>query len=146
MQLEVARELVHRLEIARDHRPLASHEEVLRQKLKSKSLGLSSLQRNIARQESHLQWLSEGDAPTKFFHIHMNGCHRKMFIYSLEVDGRLVRDENAKAEAAYEYFEVVLGTPPVRSNAINFTSLDIPSFNLTGLDERFPSRGQGAGA
>lgn len=57
MQLEIAKEVVHRLEIARDHRTLAPHEEVLRQKLKWKSLGLSSLQRNIARQVSRLHWL-----------------------------------------------------------------------------------------
>jgi hypothetical protein len=49
MQLEIAREVVHRLEIARDRHTLAPHEEDLRKLLKGKALGLASLQRTIAR-------------------------------------------------------------------------------------------------
>jgi hypothetical protein len=64
--LEVAKELFHRLEMARDRRMLDVHEEFLRQKLKLKSLGLSSLQRTIERHESRLLWLKEGDASTNF--------------------------------------------------------------------------------
>jgi hypothetical protein len=57
LQLEVVKELVARLEIARDHPSLESYEEALRQELKVKSLGLSSLQRTIAHQESRILWL-----------------------------------------------------------------------------------------
>jgi hypothetical protein len=64
MQLEVAKEVVHRLEMARDRRTLAAHEESLRQRLKLKSLSPSSLQRSITHQESRLLWPSEGDAFT----------------------------------------------------------------------------------
>jgi hypothetical protein len=71
-QLEIAREVVLQLEMARGRRTLASHEESLRQWLKLKSLALSSLQRTITHQESRLSWLKEGDAPTKFFHAHAN--------------------------------------------------------------------------
>jgi hypothetical protein len=73
-QLEVANEVVLLLEIARDRRGLAVHEESLRQEFKLKSLGLSSLLRTIERQESRLSWLSEGDATTNLFHIHANNC------------------------------------------------------------------------
>jgi hypothetical protein len=72
IQPEVAKEVTHRLEIARDRRPLAQHEEALRQQLKLKSLGLLSLQRTMARQEARLLCLSEGDAPTLFFHCDAN--------------------------------------------------------------------------
>lgn len=54
MQLEMAKDLIRQLEIAGDHRALAAHEANLRRRLKLKSLGLSSLQRSIARQESRL--------------------------------------------------------------------------------------------
>jgi hypothetical protein len=63
MQLEIAKEVVLHLEVARDHRQLHAHEEYLRHQAKLKSLALSSLQCTIAHQESHIQWLSKGDAP-----------------------------------------------------------------------------------
>lgn len=49
IQLEIAKEVIHRLEMAMDRRPLTAHEEDLRKKLKLKALGLSSLQRNKSR-------------------------------------------------------------------------------------------------
>jgi hypothetical protein len=42
-QLEIAKEVVRRLEMARDRRQLVDFEESLRQRLKVKSLGLASL-------------------------------------------------------------------------------------------------------
>jgi hypothetical protein len=42
-QLEVTNEVVFRLEMATDRRPLATHEDGLRQHLKLLTLGLSSL-------------------------------------------------------------------------------------------------------
>lgn len=42
-QLEVAKEVVHRLEMAQDRRPLATHEENLPKAMKLKSMGLASL-------------------------------------------------------------------------------------------------------
>jgi hypothetical protein len=72
LQLEVDKEVLHRLEQARDLRLLASHEEALRHLAQLKTLGLASLQRSVARKESRLLWLRGGDASTKFFHAHGN--------------------------------------------------------------------------
>jgi hypothetical protein len=49
LQLEMAKEILHRLEVARDSRELSDSEEWLRKKLKLHCLGLSSLERTIAR-------------------------------------------------------------------------------------------------
>jgi hypothetical protein len=76
LQLEVAKEVLFCLEQARDLRPLAPHEEALRQLVKLKSLVLTSLQRSMARQESRLLWLQVGDASTKFFDAHANSHQR----------------------------------------------------------------------
>jgi hypothetical protein len=74
MQLELTKEVVLRLETARDRCNLSMLEESLRQELKLKSLGLALLRHTIARHESRLLWLKEGDAPTYFFHAHTNTC------------------------------------------------------------------------
>jgi hypothetical protein len=66
-QLEIAKEVVHQLEMSRDRCPLAQFKEDLRHLLKCKALGLASLQRMIARQESRVMWLNEGDVgPASF--------------------------------------------------------------------------------
>jgi hypothetical protein len=119
VQLEVAKEVVHRLEMARDRRQLATHEEELRQHLKLKPLGLASLQRTIAQQESRLLWLSEEDAPTKFFHCHANARQRNNHIHSLVHEGQTLVAEDRKAEVTFEFFDEILGTSATRSNAIN---------------------------
>lgn len=137
MQLEIAKEVLHRLEVARDHRPLAAHEESLRKTVKLKSLGLSSLQRTIARQESRLLWLTEGDAPTKFFHIHTNARHRKKFIRSLLHQDQVVVDEYAKAQIAFDHFDALLGTQPHCTCSIDLGRIGLPSVDMTGLDDRF---------
>ena len=68
LQLEMAKEVLHRLEIARDSRALTDSEEWLRRKLKFHCLGLASLERTIARLRPRILYLKEGDANTSFFH------------------------------------------------------------------------------
>jgi hypothetical protein len=74
-QLGLAREVLHRLEIAQDIRTLAVEEVWLLRKLKQHCLVLTSLQWTIARLRSRIQYLKEGDANTRFFH--MQACFRK---------------------------------------------------------------------
>jgi hypothetical protein len=112
LQLEVAREVVQCLEMAGDRRALAEHEESLRKLLKCKSMGLTSLQRSMARQESRLLLLKEGDALTKFFHSYANMRRRKKHIQFLEHNGQVLIAEEAKAEAIFSFFDEILGTPP----------------------------------
>jgi hypothetical protein len=110
IHLEISKEVVHRLEAARDRQPLLVHEEQLRRELKMKSLALLSLLRTIARQESCILWLREGDTPTQFFHIHANTRRRKKFIRLLRHDRHTMVGEGVKAEALYDFFNVIIGT------------------------------------
>ncbi|WVZ94091.1 hypothetical protein U9M48_040028 [Paspalum notatum var. saurae] len=84
IQLNMAKEVLHQLEIARDRRGLSDGEEWLRKKLKMHCLGLASLERIIARQRSRILYIREGDANTSFFHQHARYRKKKNFIAKLQ--------------------------------------------------------------
>lgn len=67
-QLALSREILHRLEIAQDQRPLNEDETWLRNELKKHRLVLASLERTIARLRSRIRYLKDGDANTAVFH------------------------------------------------------------------------------
>jgi hypothetical protein len=69
-QLDLAREIVHQLEIARDGRQLSPLKVWLHNSLKKLSLALSSLLRTVARIRSRIHWLRNDDANTSLFHAH----------------------------------------------------------------------------
>jgi hypothetical protein len=68
-QLTLAREILYQFEIAQDLRLLTHLELELKNNLKKHSLALASLKRTITRSRSRIQWLKEGDANTRFFHV-----------------------------------------------------------------------------
>jgi hypothetical protein len=117
------------------------HEESLRKDLKLKALGLSSLQRMIAHQESRVTWIHEGDASTRFFHAQANSrrCHN--FIRSHEHGGQVTMLEDDKAEVALEFFEGILAEPPIQTRRIKLEQLDLgllicPAFVAAFLSRR----------
>jgi hypothetical protein len=79
-QVLMAKEILHKLEIARDSRSLSPQEEWLRQCLKHHSLALVSLERTIARLRSRLLWMKEGDANTEYFHQHARYRKRRILL------------------------------------------------------------------
>lgn len=104
-QIQVAKEVIFRLEAARDSRSLSPAELSLRYFLKIRYLRLTSLERTIARQKSSIRSLHEGDANTKFFHLHANHQCCKNCIASLEAAGVTLVDESDKADATFNHFE-----------------------------------------
>jgi hypothetical protein len=97
-QLEMAREILHHLEIERDSRALSEHEEWLRKKLKLHWLGLASLEQTIARLRSRILCLQEGDANTVFFHQQAR-YRKKNFISKLQVGNQVVVSQEEKQKA-----------------------------------------------
>jgi hypothetical protein len=99
--LAIAKEVLSRLEVAGDHRPLTQHKDDLRREMKFKILGPSLLHHTIARQESQIIWLREGEAPTQFFHTHANAHRHRNHIDSLQYDGHALTIKEAKVVAFY---------------------------------------------
>jgi hypothetical protein len=70
LELHMANEVIHQLDIAQERRPLSAKERVLRCDLKTRVL--VAIERSRRRQASRLVWLREGDACTRFFHLRAN--------------------------------------------------------------------------
>lgn len=105
--------------------------------MKCKCLGLASLSRTIARQRARIMYLAEGDANTRFFHL--QACHRsrKNHIASLRVhDSEIVRNEEM-ANAVFEHFNAIMGTPFHRTTAIDLDAIGLQPHDLTMLDVCF---------
>ena len=134
-QLELAREILHRLEIERDSRALSEREEWLRKKLKLHCLGLASLERTIARLRSRILYLQEGDANTVFFHQQAR-C-RKNFIPKLQVGNQVVVSQEEKQKAVDDFYENILGSAEVRDYTLNLDELDMQHHDLSDLDAPF---------
>ncbi|WVZ75824.1 hypothetical protein U9M48_023853 [Paspalum notatum var. saurae] len=102
---------------------LRDGEEWLRKKLKMHCLGLASLERTIARLQSRILHLKDGEANTAFFHQHARYRKKKNFIAKLQL-GDQVTATQEKHEAAFEYFNNLLGT------AERDFSFDLSAFHL----------------
>jgi hypothetical protein len=98
---------------------------------------LASLQRTIAKQESQILWLREGDTPTEFFHVYANARCRKKHIRQLMHDGQTLVSKEDKAEAAYSFFNDLLGMAVTSVNSIDLEAIGMPRQDLGHLCQRF---------
>jgi hypothetical protein len=73
LQLAVAHEVIFRFDGEQEKRVLHDWELTMYNALKLRVLGLASLLRSISRQRARIQFLEEGDANTKFYHL--QACH-----------------------------------------------------------------------
>jgi hypothetical protein len=123
LQLMTAREVVLRLDMIMESRPLFPDERRLRALLKHTYLGLASLERTMARQRAKIACLSEGDANTSFFHQHASYRRQNNAIRSLQVDGAVISD--------------LLGTSLNREFSLDLEFLGLPSEDLAELEAPF---------
>ena len=137
LQLEMAKEILHRLEIARDVREFSPGEEWLRKKLKQHSLGLASLERTVARLQSRILYLKEGDANTAFFHQQARYRKKKKFIAKFQVGDQIVTARDEKQQAALDFYDNLIGTAQQREYTLDLHNLGIQQHNLNDLDLPF---------
>jgi hypothetical protein len=105
----------------------------LRRLLKKKLLGLASLERTIARQRSRILWLQEGNACTRFFHLHASHGRRKNFTGYLIVDNVHATEHVDKAEAMGGFFDDMLGSVADWPFTLDLDYLGLPSLTSNTL-------------
>jgi hypothetical protein len=109
-QLELAKELLHQLDITQASRVLSANELLLWNNLKKHCLALSSLSRTIARVRSRIGWIKEGDANTALFHAHARYRKSKNFIATVvSSDGQILTTHEDKAAAFSDFYNGLLG-------------------------------------
>jgi hypothetical protein len=134
-QLLMARELVMRLDSAQEQRQLSEAKNELRKRLKIRCLGLSSLERTMARQHSRVKQLSEGDANTAYFHLIARGRKWWNFIPALSVDGHVVTDHCGMELALHSHSAEVFGSVARGGHSLNFEALGFHQLSLEDQDE-----------
>jgi hypothetical protein len=135
----MANVLIHRFDAAQEKRVLTPEEGWLRKALKLTVLGLSSLERTMARQRSRMRWLKDGDANTRLFHSVANGRRLRNFIPAIRHEEELITEEERKQEIFFEAYEELLGKIHNREHTINLEELGMSGaeVELSDLDDIF---------
>jgi hypothetical protein len=133
-QLALAKEISHKLEFAQDERVLTPDDFWLNGKLKKHSLLLSSLKHTMARMRSRILWLKDGDANTKFFHLHAKHRKRKNFIATLVDGDDILTSHRDKVAAVDGFFSNLIGSCREREQAVDLEALGLSQHDLAALE------------
>ena len=134
-QLLMARAIILKLDQISEERALSDSETELRAKLKHKCLGLSSLDRTIARQRARVRYLSDGDANTKYFHLLARGRRRRNIVTRLKVGDTFTSDHDTMASAVHDHFMAVFGVSDSLDGVVDFEQLGISQADLSHLEQ-----------
>lgn len=134
-QLQYAKEILHRLEIAQDTRPLTYQEDWLRRQLKRDALGLALLERTMTRMRSRLNWLKDGDTNTSYFQHHARYRKRKNFMAKIKDNDRIITDQEEKKEVVWNFYNGLLGTSGHHDITPDLQHFHPPGVDLSGLEQ-----------
>lgn len=102
--------------------------------LRGKCLGLSSLERTIARQRACVRNLANGDANTKYFHLLARGRRQRNIITHLKVGDDTITSQEALEDAVVHHFAGVFGQPAILGDQLDLQALGIVAADLSALD------------
>ena len=136
----MAQEVILRLDIAQETRDLTDPEHRLRSKLKNRILGWAVIEKARKRQSSRVNYIREGDANTKFFHLKANSRRRKNFIQRLRKEQGWAISHQDKQQIIQDHFSSMMVDPPAASRDLNWDALCLPEVDLTSLDDPFPEQ------
>jgi hypothetical protein len=130
----MAREILHRLEMAQDNKPLSSEELWLKRNLKQHCLALASLERTVARFRSQIKYLKEGDANTSFFHMQARYRKKINLIHKLVNGEQVITSHEQKQEVLHEYYSNLLRMAHQRHFTLNLEGCHRNDVDLGDLD------------
>ncbi|KAM0828305.1 hypothetical protein ACQ4PT_067636 [Festuca glaucescens] len=133
----VANEVIMRLDVAQECRPLSVTENWLRSNLKLKIIGLASLQRTIARQRARVAGLADGDASSQFFRITAATRRQRNDIAALRSGEQFVSDLEGKVGLATDFFLGLLGSAQPREFDLSLGALGMAPVDLSELETPF---------
>jgi hypothetical protein len=96
--------------------------------------------RDWRRSRSRIQWLKEGDANTRFFHLHARHRKKKNFIGKLVSDAGICTDHDDKERLIHHFYNGLLGTAGNRELTIDLQALEMPTHDLTCLEVPFAEK------
>ena len=137
MQMAVAKEVIGRLDVAEEGRPLTAHERGLRVSLRARIQGIASIIKIRIRQRARLTNIRLGDANLRLFHMRAKGRRRKNFIQNLRTDSGLAITHEEKQNALHTHFREFLGTAVPRTAALSWESLGYAARDLSALEAPF---------
>lgn len=133
-QLALAREVLHRLEMAHDRRTLSSGEDWLRRDLKRLCLKLASFERTIARLRSRVRYLKDGDANASFFHKQAAFRRRKNSISKLIDGDQVATSQEDKHKILFDFYENLIGSASIRPASLDLQFFHREAMDLSALD------------
>lgn len=89
------------------------------------------------RQRARITWLKHGDVNSKFFQIKANGRKRKNHIQILQTPDGFAVTKDQKEEELKRYFTQKLGAFALRNQRLNLAALNLPTLDLSDLDDNF---------
>jgi hypothetical protein len=110
IKLQIARAniLIHRFDAAQESGNLADGEWWLRKTLKLTVLGLSSLERTIARQGLRMRWLKDGTLILSCS-MQLQMVAEPRTIPAIKRDGELIADQEPKEELFFQAYQRAIG-------------------------------------
>jgi hypothetical protein len=128
------------LEKAQEERTLTPEELEFKRYLKTKSMGMATVQKSRARQHARLTWIRKGDTNTRFFQLHANMRKKRSFIASLNGESGTAISQENKLELVFNHFSNIMGKPSGRTRAVNWNDLGYVHHNLDDLDASFTAQ------
>jgi hypothetical protein len=133
----IYREVIAQLDNAQENRALTEDELQLKKLLKNRILGLASIERSRARQQSRLTWIRKGDANTKYFHIMASTRRKNNFIAVLNNGTNAVTSQRDKHQVNFQHFQNHIGSSLQRKHTLNYAELGWQPRQLSHLDLPF---------
>jgi hypothetical protein len=89
----------------------------------------------MTRLWSGLLWMKEGDANTDYFHQHARYRKKKNFIGKIQVEDKLIVDQEEKKETVWDFYNKLLGMVPFRVSSLNLEDFHRCPLNLQELEQ-----------